>query len=297
MRASYVFILLSILLTACSTPGVRQNNANRLAYPVFMIPRMLTIDGYQLKLYERVHDKGAIATVYIEGSGEVWYDGFNPMHDPTPENPVALALAAQDTGKNVIYIGRTCQYGMKKVGVDDCPQSTLRNKMFAPDMVALYGHVLDEVQKRYRVQKFHVVGFESGGGLATILAANRSDVLSLRTVAGVLDTDMFAKSQNIQWIEASQNPVSVVPQLISMPQHHYIAQLDDLVPNDVYHSFAQAFGDNRCLAYTLVQNTDHTYDWSENWTAFAREPVTCINGPAGASGARFQQYTPTIDDQ
>lgn len=295
MRTPLFALALAVLLSACSTPGIRQNNANRLAYPVFMIPRTLTVDGYQLKLYERVHDKGATATVYIEGSGEVWHRGFNPMQDPTPGNPVALALAAQDSGKNVLYVGRTCQYGMKKVGADECPQSTLRNRMFNADMVALYGHVLDEMKQRYRFTGFHLVGFESGGGLATILAAGRSDVLSLRTVAGVLDTDIFAKVRDIQWINESQNPVSVVPQLISMPQHHYIAQLDDVVPNDVYHSFAQAFGDNRCLAYTLAQNTDHTYDWSENWTAFAREPVTCINGPTGTVGGQMKTYTPVTE--
>jgi hypothetical protein len=290
MRIFLSVLAVTVFLAACSTPGVRQNNANRLAYPVFMIPRTLTVDGYQLKLFERVHDKGTTATVYIEGSGEVWHRGFNPMSDPTPKNPVALALASQDSGKNVLYIGRTCQYGMKKMGADECPQSTLRNRMFNDDMVALYGHVLDEMKQRYHLTGFHLVGFESGGGLATILAANRSDVLSLRTVAGVLDTDMFAKARDIQWVEASLNPVSVVPQLISMPQHHYIAQLDDVVPNDVYHSFAQAFGDDRCLSYTLVQNTDHTYDWSENWTAFAREPVTCINSPSGTVGGRVQMY-------
>ena len=269
-------------LSACTTPGMRVSNANRLALPTFMYPRTITVDGYQIKTYERTHALGGVATVYIEGSGNVWGRGFdlaNIMDDPTPQNPVGMVLASNDTGKNVIYVARPCQYGMKKVGADTCPADTLTTRMYAPDMVALYNHVLDGLKSRYRFTKFQLVGYESGGGLATLLASERDDVLSLRTVAGILDTETFARAKGLTGFEVSVNPVTRVPKLIDVPQHHYLAQFDDLVPNEIYHSFAQAFGNNRCLSYTLVPEVDHTYDWAETWAGAAKLAVTCMDTP------------------
>lgn len=268
-------------LAACTTPGMRVSNANRLGLPTFMIPRTMTVDGYQLKAYERTHELGGVATIYIEGSGAVWKKGIrktlNVTGDPTPENPVGMVLASNDPSKNVIYVGRTCQYGAKKIGADECPTDTLTTKMYAPDMVALYGHVLDDLKTRYRFTGFHLVGFESGGGLATILASERSDVLTLRTVAAILDTETFARAKGMTGFDTSLNPVSRVPDLINMPQHHYLAQFDDVVPNEIYHGYAQAFGDNRCLSYTLVPDVDHTYDWSDTWAGAVKQTVTCMD--------------------
>ncbi len=266
-------------LSACTTPGMRTTNANRLGLPTFMIPRTFTVDGYQLKSYERTHDIGGVATIYIEGSGAVWNRGWNPLKDPTPENPVGMVLASNDPSKNVIYLGRTCQYGMKKIGSDTCPQDTLTTKMYASDMIALYTHTLDALKSRYRFTNFHLVGYESGGGLAAILASERTDVLTLRTVAGILDTETFARAKGLSGYDASLNPVTRVPDLINIPQHHYLAQFDDLVPNEIYHGFAQAFGNSKCLTYTLVPEVDHTYDWSGTWAAAAKQAVTCMDKP------------------
>jgi hypothetical protein len=69
-----------------------------------------------------------------------------------------------------------------------------------------------------------------------------------------VDTTVYTKNVGLEGYEASLNPVNSVPKLITMPQHHYLAQMDDVVPNLVYHSYAQAFGDNRCLQHTVAQN-------------------------------------------
>jgi hypothetical protein len=277
MRQLIIVFLGIMTLAACATPGVRLNNAQRLAGPVFMLPRTATIDNFQIKLYERMHTRGgATARVYIEDSGEVLDRGFNPTKDPTPLNPIGLVLASHDPSPDVIYMARPCQFGSKKPGADECPLDVLKGRVFAPEMIALTNGVLDDIKKRYRVQNFELIGFGTGGGLATILAGERDDVVSLRTVAGVLDTITYAKAHELSGYEASLNPINSVPKLITMPQHHYLAQLDDRVPNLVYHSFAQAFGDNRCLDHTLVQNVDHRYDWGSVWTGLVRAPVTCL---------------------
>jgi hypothetical protein len=301
MRSQNLFpVLMLALLTSCSgiSPGVRETNANRLALPVFMIPRTVTAEPFKLKAYERVHTKNTNAVVYIEDSGNVMVDGTRFEADPTPKYPVALSLASQDSSTNVIYLGRPCQYRMGMVDAKaECPSTYLTTHMFAPDVLQAYDTALNDLKARYQITGFNLVGAGSGGGLATILAAARKDVLTLRTVAGLLDTQTYARAHKLSGFDASYNPIDSVPDLMNMPQHHYVAQFDDVVPNAVYHSYAQAFGNDRCLGYTFVQNVDHTYDWSSNWTAFAKDPVTCAGpNPDDAERARRQAvYTPQME--
>lgn len=295
-RSVVLSLLASAALAACATPGIRESNANRLALPVFMIPRTITADDFQIKVYERAHAKNDTAIVYIEGSGDVMVDKNRFASNPTPTRPVGLQLASYDSHKNVIWLARPCQYGTTVAGAKECPVDYLTTRMFAPEVLAAYNAALDEIKARYQLTGFHLVGFGSGGGLATLLAAARPDVQTLRTAAGLLDTATYAKAHNLTGYEQSLNPINSVPQLVDMPQRHYIAQFDEVVPNAVYHSYAQAFGDDRCLGYTFIQNVDHNYDWAENWPAFAREDVTCSrdNPTEIERAARKRVYEPDI---
>lgn len=283
-------------LTACATPGIRENNANRLAMPVFMIPRTITADNFEIKAYERAHAKNAPAVIYLEGVGDATATRLPFKGDGTPSRPVALQLASRDSGQNVIWLAAQCQYGTTVAGAKECPVDYLGAKMFAPEVLAAYNAALDEIRARYQLTDLHLVGFGSGGGMAALLAAARPDVKSLRTAAGILDTATYATAHQLMGYEQSLNPINSVPQLLNMPQHHYLAQLDQVVPGAVYHSYAQAFGDDRCLSYTFIQNVDHQYDWAENWPAFARESVTCA-GPNPSDverAARMRVYEPEI---
>lgn len=288
------FLMIAVLsAAACSTPGIRANNANRLAFPVFMIPRNLSAEGMTIKAFERVHKKGDVATIYIEGSGDVMVDRVRVSNDPTPKRPVGLELASNDTAQNVIWMARPCQYGL---GGKDCATDYLTTRMFAPEILSAYNAMLDEIKSRYQLTGFHLVGFGSGGGLAALMTAARHDVKSLRTVAGLLDTATYAKVHGLAGYELSLNPINVVPDLVNIPQHHYIAQYDQVIPNAVYHSYAQAFADDRCLGYTFVQDVDHTYDWAENWPAFSRDVVTCVgpNPDDVERASRARVYAPQI---
>ena len=298
MRALTPALIALLSVSACTTisPGVRENNANRLAFPVFMIPRDVAAGPFTLKAFERVHNKGAVADLYIEGSGNVMVDDTNFEADPTPKRPVGMQLAAMDPNANVIYLARPCQYRKQMAGAKECPTKYLTTDMFAPDVIDAYDKAIDEIKARYEIDAFNIVGFGSGGGLAAILAGKRDDIKTLRTVAGLLDTQTYATAHQLTGYEGSFNPIDSVPALMNKPQHHYIAQFDAVIPNTIYHSYAQAFGDDRCLGYTFIQDVDHTYDWAENWAAFVKEPVTC-NGPdplEGERDARKRTYAPMI---
>ena len=75
------FALLAIcglVIAACAASEMlREEVADRLAAPAWMIKRPVQAGPFILTARERMHSKGAPATLYIEGSGEEDQRGSN----------------------------------------------------------------------------------------------------------------------------------------------------------------------------------------------------------------------------
>lgn len=299
-----VFPLLAVLcaltLSACSTFSInwREGNADRLARPVFMLPRIISADGFNLKAFERVRARGEMATIYIEGSEDTIGHGLRFKFNPTPADLGGLKLASFDSAPNVIYLARPCQFRQKVVGFDDCPTELyLGAQMFAPSVIAAYNTALNQLKLRYNLAGFHVVGYGSGGGLAAILASNRTDVKSLRTVEGVLDLETFARRHGLPPYTGSINPVDAALRLQNIPQMHYVRPINGVVPADQFHSFAQAFVDDACVGHRMVQvDENNNVDWTAYWTDWSKDVPVCMGHPAPekARAARMRDVAPDI---
>lgn len=273
-----LFVLATAIgLTACvnDVPMLRKESAQRIAMPVFMIPRILPAEPFTLQAYERVHDKFAPVTLYIEGDGIPYATADQTNFFATPTDPVALRMAAQDDGTNVIYVARPCQYKQKYNDKKECPERYTTTHRYAPEVIDAYSRALDNIKGYYNISEFNLVGYDGGAAIATILAAKREDVLSLRTVAGNLDTKIASNHNNVTLLTGSLNPVDFAPQLTNKPQRHYLGKLDRIMPPVVYSSYAQALGDSPCNAVTLVDNADHENGWTEQWKTLKNLPAAC----------------------
>ncbi len=244
-------------------PVVSDDIARRTALPVFMIPRQVGTEHFTLQAYERVYKKSSPATLYIEGDA-----------NQTPINPVALRLAAQDGGNNVIWLARPCQYLTVKAA-KACDESYSTNKRFAPEVIEGYKQALDNIKAYYNIPSFDLVGYDGGAAIATILASQRSDVTSLRTVAGQLDTQTMANLSEKPLDGGSLNPIDFGAGIANIPQRHFIGKLDTVTPPAVYNSFAQSVQNGQCVNVTLVDNADHENGWAEQWKALKTIPVDC----------------------
>lgn len=295
----FSLLILALTTAACSTlsPNWREGNADHLAYPVSMYPRTETAEGVGFRVYERIKG-GPDAVIYIEGAEDAMNNyGIRYSFNPTPDDVVALKLASFDTYPNMIYMARPCQFRTKVAGYDECPiKKYLGNEMFAPAVIAAYQTAIDQLKTRHHLSNIHLVGYGSGGGIATILAGSRGDVLSLRTVAGLLDTQTFTRIHNMPPMTGSINPIDQAPKLMNMPQHHYIAQDDSLMPATLYHSYKQAFFDNSCLSYTFVRPRDGGKDWTTYWTDWSRDiPVCAARAPVATErAARMEEVAKDI---
>jgi dienelactone hydrolase len=206
---------------------------------------------------------------------------------------VAVRLAAQDGSANVIYLGRPCQFskGLRE-GKEGkaCPEKYWTTHRFAPEIIAAYKAALDNIKAYHDVTGFHIVGYGGGGTIAALLAVERSDILTLRTVAGNLDPKTSAWTRNITEPTGSLNPINYASKLVNMPQRHFIGKLDQVIAPAVYNSYAQALGNSPCLSVTMVDQADHQLGWVEQWNKLKDLPAVC-NKPVELPPAKFDPAT------
>ncbi len=276
----FLIALLSsaVLLTAChDVPMIREETAMRTALPVHLIPRTIPADPFTLQAFERGHKKFTNAVVYIEGDGESsTYPGPLNLSLP-PSNPIGLRLAAQDGSSNVIYLGRPCgaYHKSKYLGKDDCPAVFKTDARYSEAVIHSYMKALDNIKAYHDVTGFDLVGYDGGAAIATILAAKRDDVSSLRTIAGNLDTKTTAALHKSLPPSKSYNPVDFAAELRDMPQRHFVGKLDNVTPPAVYASYSQALGATPCNNVSFIDNADHENGWVEQWNTLRTLPAAC----------------------
>lgn len=268
--------LASLALAGCVTPGAsgRLDTAASLARTASMTPLSLPTGTFTLASFVRAEAPGQPLTVYLEGDGLAWASRTRPSTNPTPTDPVALKLAALDRSANVAYLARPCQY----VPLDREPQCSSRmwtSHRLSTDVVRATNRALDALKARTGASGLHLVGFSGGGGLIILAAAERNDVLSLRSVAGNLDTDTFTSHHRVTPMSGSRNPASVAAAVAHIPQIHYIGSRDTVVPRQIADAFVRRIPTaGRCLSI-ITANASHTEGWDAVWRTRANEIPTC----------------------
>lgn len=270
-------ITIGLSLAGCTTPDLlRKETAKRIAGPAWMIERQIPAGQFSLTLFERMHERSAPANIYIGDDGNAIRTDYFKSRNPTPENPVALHLAALDKSDNVVYIARPCQYSELVSKDDDCEKTYWNDKSFSSEVLTAYNGVLDDIRDRYGIAEFNLIGHSGGGAIAAILAAQRDDVSSLRTVAGNLDHKAQSDYHGLPIWTGSLNAIDYAADLKDIPQMHYIGGQDENVPPAILHNYLQAIGDNQCVKYDLIQEAEHQRGWADKWPELLKQnPPVC----------------------
>ena len=206
----------------------------------------------------------AVLHVYIEGDGAAWPSPFHPPRDPTPDRPVALALAAQDAAPAVVYLGRPCQY-LSAEAMHDCPLKYWTSHRFAPEVLDAYRQTLDVLKARTGATELRLFGYSGGGVLATLLAMSRTDVVQLVTIAAPLSVAEWTSWHQVTPLTESLDPGM---QGGSLPRAvHFVGGKDAVVPPDVVRGFARRSGGR----LRSVDDFDHQCCWSRDWRRLLEE--------------------------
>lgn len=293
MRAQKFTVMAALLmatglLSACYLPtmDMKKQTAQRMAVPNNMFERTIAAEPYNITAYERILTKGTTANIYIEGGEIVWDDFIKDRETATPSNPLALHLATRDNAMNVIWLARPCQFTYApKINGEACTRSEWADGRFSVTNLRAMNTALDNVKNKYGYTGFNLIGVQDGAGVAVHLAAARDDILSLRTVSGMIDTDAFQQAYKLEkhqtFIDqSSKNPAIHARTLAKLPQQHFVGVWADDIGPAMAQSFRQKAGNSPCIRVLEVKDVTDEKGWVNRWPDLLKGPLDCKAGVA-----------------
>ena len=119
------------------------------------------------------------------------------------------------------------------------------------------------------------MGYSGGAAVAVLLAARRHDVGSVRTLAGNLDLEAVNRHHRVGPLTGSMDPMDAAKSVSGIPQMHFIAEKDSVVPAAAIENFLNASGNERCIQIRKVSEATHHEGWTQKWPELVRLPVFC----------------------
>ncbi len=258
-------VMISALLIACQSPRealqqLGQEHGRQWeilpghAFPLFMLGPQTAEKTLRLR-------------VYLEGDGHSWATTTQPSLDPSPHNLLVPRLAVDDPTPNV-YLARPCQFVMAPT----CQTSLWTDQRFSQAVVDRLSQALDQLKQRYGNREFELVGYSGGAALALLLAAQRNDVTQVQTLAGNLSPRLWAAMKGLSPLDGSLEPLDYRNRLALIPQRHFIAEADSIIPGHLADQYQQALGSplSQCVH---VPGASHDKGWEATWRRWAKTPL------------------------
>lgn len=120
---------------------------------------------------------------------------------------------------------------------------------------------LDQVKQRMAAKTLTLVGYSGGGAVAVLLAARRSDIDQLITVAGNLDTVAWTRHHALSPLTGSLNPADEAERLMGIRQIHWVGVADETIPPLIAESYAARFMHLPYPEINILQGYSHQCCW------------------------------------
>ena len=268
--------LLAIFVVAgcTATPAERVSAAGEIALKGGLARSTMRAQGFALTAWSRIAAPADDVHVYIEGDGYAWATSTDPSDDPTPLNPLALRLAAADDAPNVLYLARPCQF--RPAGTrDSCETSFWTERRFAEMVVASLDDAIDRVLPPSPRRRLTLIGYSGGGGIAVLLAARRTDVAAVVSVAGNIAHAVWTSHHKVSPLRGSLDPIDSAVLLATVPQLHLVGANDTIVPRLIADTFARRSPPDGCIRVVSIADATHDKGWLENWPALLDRIPVC----------------------
>jgi hypothetical protein len=253
--------LVSLAISGCAPSSAKiWSQAVSKSAPKGFSPANFTAPPFHLAGLVKKGEPDGELVVYLEGDGMAIVKG-RPSSDPTPRNQQSLDLALLDPAPSVLYLARVgqylSQYASKRY------QVYWSDKRLSEEVVLAASEAIDRAKEMTGSRVIHLIGYSGGGGLAVLLAENRNDVLSLVTVAGLLDTVWWTGNGGWKPLEGSLNPADRANQIQNLPQVHFYGAKDNIIPPELslVYSSKGKFTDLKRISVP----TDHYKGWTNLW--------------------------------
>lgn len=216
-----------------------------------------------------------ILHLYLEGDGFAWRRPSRPSDNPTPRNPVAMALARRDPAPLVAYLARPCQF--RDLAQEPlCRPSVWTLDRYAPAEIQAVREAVDRIKAESGAARIGLNGFSGAGAILAVLAAERDDVAYLRTIAGNLEPTAFTAHHRVTPLKRPANAAAALRRLAQLPQTHLVGGSDRIVPPGLTRSVLEQAGlmsaARGCVAFQILDGVDHAGPWPLDADALSRRP-------------------------
>ncbi|WP_434715710.1 alpha/beta hydrolase family protein [Paraburkholderia sp. A3RO-2L] len=261
-------------LSACADTALL-DHAQDVAAPAGLHREEISAGQFRLAAWSRITDPALPVHIYIEGDGRAWVSATEPSMNPTPAKAIGLMLAAADPSPNVVYLARPCQFTPTSDNPACDDASWWTGKRYAPEVISAMNAAVGQVAQRVPGQKLDLVGYSGGGAVAVLVAAQRTDVASLRTLAGNLDVAYVNQMHGVSGMPESGNPIDYAKAVARIPQMHFSGDSDTVVPPEVAKRFVRAAG-SRCARWMTIESVTNeplTHDgaWASVWPVLLKD--------------------------
>ena len=231
LKLTYFLIL--FYLVSCSSVEKRTELALEISKKNNFKNYIFNTQNYQIFSAQRlIHNKNII-NIYIEGDGRSWIDRDTISSNPTPVIPVALNLASLDDKNNVIYLARPCQFVFNAL----CNDKVWTSQQFGNAVLKSYMEVLEAIKRENKDIQFNLIGYSGGATIVLMLAANRDDILSIRTLAGNLNHNHLSELTKTTPLFDSIRADSFILKTKNTPQIHYYGGKDKVISDKIYLNY------------------------------------------------------------
>lgn len=253
------------LLAACALLQSHPERIRTVAAGAGFSP--LELSDARLRGFVRNAGPTPKVTVYLESDGAPWRTPDDPPYDPTPHKPMVLNMAIGDASGAVAYLGRPCQY-LEPEALARCDPALWMRGRFSEDAVAAMDHAVSRIKNSTGAAEVNLVGYSGGGAIAALVAARRSDVSCLVTIAAPLDTNAWTAAIKVSPLDYSLNPADFAKKLAPVSQTHFRGRKDTLVPPSTTQRFLSQVPRARVID---KQQYDHQCCWADDWPELRRE--------------------------
>ena len=271
MRKFFLGVVIVISMAGCATIDVGYHTADRVASESHFENEYVKTGLCTLTTFCRFRSPGDPITIYIEGDGTAWKSRNERSLDPTPRHLIVLELAAIDPSGNIAYLARPGQLTVS--GKPDCDPAYWSEKRFSKEVVDAMNSAIDNLKSKSRSQAINLIGYSGGAAIAGIIAAQRNDVMSLRTIAGNLDPEAVNRYHRVSPLGSTLNPTDLAAKIAYIPQRHFVSASDSVVPISITESFVRKIDDQRYESITIVEGTSHTTGWQKAWPSLLKLPL------------------------
>jgi hypothetical protein len=261
-----IMLFVAVSLLGCATMPVFMDKfsvAENIVNKANFTKEYVRAGNFTLMTYQRFNRRSDSIHIYIEGDGRAWETKHRLSDDPTPLYPIALRLTVIDPTGNAAYIARPGQFSAS--GFPDCDAKYWAGFRFAPEVINSFNKAIDILKEKSGAQHIELIGYSGGGAIAVLVAAERSDIIALRTVAGNLDSSAFCAYHHVSPLDGSMNPLDVAKKVAPIPQRHFVGSRDKIVPFAIAESFVKMEGDKDYQCITVVDGATHNNGWLKRW--------------------------------